>query len=103
MRKSIGASLPLFVLVLTVCALSTSSPPTAAGGKRGGPPAPQAEPSGKAADLKAPAAGALIINPENSKIEFVGTKPDGKHDGGFKTFLGSITLPGDDVSAAKIT
>ena len=28
---------------------------------------------------------------KNTKIEFVGTKTDGKHDGGFKTVTGSAT------------
>lgn len=34
----------------------------------------------------------LAINPENSKISFVGSKVTGKHDGGFKQFSGSIRL-----------
>jgi polyisoprenoid-binding protein YceI len=34
----------------------------------------------------------LVINPENSKVEFVGSKVTGKHDGGFKKFAGTIAL-----------
>jgi polyisoprenoid-binding protein YceI len=34
----------------------------------------------------------LAINPENSKVEFVGSKVTGKHDGGFKKFAGTIAL-----------
>ena len=34
----------------------------------------------------------LVINPENSKVEFVGSKVTGKHDGGFKQFAGTIAL-----------
>ena len=34
----------------------------------------------------------LAINPENSKVEFVGSKVTGKHDGGFKKFAGSVAL-----------
>lgn len=33
----------------------------------------------------------LQLNGENTKIEFVGSKPDGKHDGGFKTLKGTAT------------
>jgi polyisoprenoid-binding protein YceI len=39
---------------------------------------------------------------ENTKVEFTGTKKDGKHDGGFKSLSGSITVPGDDVTKAVI-
>jgi polyisoprenoid-binding protein YceI len=34
----------------------------------------------------------LAINPENSKVEFVGSKVTGKHDGGFKKFAGTVAL-----------
>jgi polyisoprenoid-binding protein YceI len=34
----------------------------------------------------------LVINPENSKVEFVGSKVTGKHDGGFNKFAGAIEL-----------
>lgn len=35
---------------------------------------------------------AVPVNGENSKVEFVGSKVTGKHDGGFKTFTGNIDL-----------
>lgn len=35
---------------------------------------------------------AVSVNGENSKVEFVGSKVTGKHDGGFKTFTGNIDL-----------
>jgi polyisoprenoid-binding protein YceI len=38
-----------------------------------------------AADVKFPLTG------ENTKLQFVGSKPDGKHDGGFKTITGTAT------------
>jgi polyisoprenoid-binding protein YceI len=39
---------------------------------------------------------------EGSKIEFVGTKPEGKHDGAFKSFSVSITpIPTKDDDFAK--
>jgi polyisoprenoid-binding protein YceI len=35
---------------------------------------------------------ALPLTPENSKVEFMGSKVTGKHDGGFKAFTGTIDL-----------
>lgn len=35
---------------------------------------------------------ALAVTPDNSKIEFVGSKVTGKHDGGFRQFTGTIDL-----------
>ncbi|MBK9165075.1 MAG: YceI family protein [Acidobacteria bacterium] len=35
---------------------------------------------------------ALALNPENSNVEFVGSKVTGKHDGGFEKFTGTIDL-----------
>jgi len=34
----------------------------------------------------------LTLTPENSKVEFTGSKVTGKHDGGFKEFAGTIDL-----------
>lgn len=34
----------------------------------------------------------IPINAENSKVEFTGSKVTGKHDGGFRTFTGTIDL-----------
>jgi polyisoprenoid-binding protein YceI len=50
----------------------------------------------------APAAD-LKFAGDSSKIEFVGTKKDGSHNGGFKTFAGDVVLPGDDFAQAKVT
>ena len=38
----------------------------------------------------------------NTTIKFVGTKPNGKHEGGFKTVTGKATV-GDDLSELKIS
>jgi polyisoprenoid-binding protein YceI len=35
----------------------------------------------------------LTLLADKSKIEFIGTKPDGKHEGGFKEFRGEV-IPG---------
>jgi polyisoprenoid-binding protein YceI len=42
------------------------------------------------------------LSGENTKVEFTGTKKDGKHTGGFKTLAGSVTVPGGDVTKAAI-
>ena len=39
---------------------------------------------------------------ENTKIEFIGTKPDGKHSGSFPKLSGTFNLP-DDVTKAKLS
>jgi polyisoprenoid-binding protein YceI len=45
----------------------------------------------------------LAINPETSKIEFVGSKVTGKHDGGFKSFDGWFALVPNKVEASQIS
>jgi polyisoprenoid-binding protein YceI len=44
----------------------------------------------------------VAITPENSKIEFVGSKVTGKHDGGFRQFSGNIDLVGDKAEASQV-
>src|SRR5262245_45059214 len=39
---------------------------------------------------------------ENTKVEWTGTKKDGKHDGGFKKLSGTATLAGSDPTALKL-
>lgn len=36
---------------------------------------------------------------DNTKVTFVGTKKDGKHDGGFKAVTGSLVVDGDPTTA----
>src|SRR5437870_2458914 len=38
------------------------------------------------------------LNGDNTKITFVGTKPTGKHDGGFKKLSGTAKMSGDPTS-----
>jgi polyisoprenoid-binding protein YceI len=40
---------------------------------------------------------------ENTTVKFVGSKPKGKHDGGFKKVSGKATVDGGDVTTLKIT
>jgi polyisoprenoid-binding protein YceI len=43
------------------------------------------------------------ISPENSKIEFTGSKVTGKHDGGFKDFSGDVQVADGSIKSAKVT
>ena len=45
----------------------------------------------------------LPISPENSKVEFVGSKVTGKHDGGFKAFKGTIDLVNNKPEESKVS
>lgn len=45
----------------------------------------------------------LAITPENSKIEFVGSKVTGSHTGGFKQFRGTIELAKEGVEKSRVT
>lgn len=46
---------------------------------------------------------ALAINGENSKVEFIGSKVTGKHDGGFKSFTGTIDLVNSKPAESSVT
>ncbi len=47
--------------------------------------------------------GAGNINPQNTKIEWTGTKKGGKHDGGFRQFTGSVNPIQSPITANVIT
>ena len=44
----------------------------------------------------------FALNGDNTKVEFTGTKKEGKHDGGFKKLNGTVTVPDGNLAAAKI-
>jgi polyisoprenoid-binding protein YceI len=48
-------------------------------------------------------ANGLPILPENSKVEFTGSKVTGKHDGGFKQFIGNIDLVNAKPEESKVS
>ena len=56
--------------------------------------APSAQPAG--------AAQTYVITPENSKIEFVGSKVTGSHHGSFQKFSGEIHYTGD-ITTSHVT
>jgi polyisoprenoid-binding protein YceI len=41
------------------------------------------------------------LDGRNTEIGFVGTKKDGKHDGGFKELKGTVTVKDNDVATAQ--
>jgi len=45
----------------------------------------------------------FALSGENTKVTFTGHKPDGKHEGGFKTVAGTAAIDGADVATLKIT
>ena len=52
---------------------------------------------------KTAGAESLAITPENSKIEFVGSKVTGSHNGGFKQFSGTIELAKEGIEKSSVT
>jgi polyisoprenoid-binding protein YceI len=89
-----GALVVLAVLSLAACESPGKGKPQAEVGKAATPPPPAATP--------APAAETVAINPQNAKIEFVGAKVTGKHDGGFRNFSGAISLSPTGPQASRI-
>lgn len=56
-----------------------------------------------AASLTASAADTkYVLTGENTKLTFVGKKPDGKHEGGFAKLNGTATVSGDDITTLKV-
>ncbi len=94
--RAIYLSLFLLALIASACADPAANKPKAT----------TTEPTKTMAtssptDLKS-SGSALAISPENSKIEFTGSKVTGKHDGGFKSFKGVIDLVGDKPETSKV-
>lgn len=48
------------------------------------------------------AAVEYALTGSNTTVTFIGTKPNGKHEGGFKTVTGAATVPDDDLTKLKI-
>lgn len=67
---------------------------------RSGPTAPGKEGDTPRAAVTPAAPGE--ITPENTQVRWVGTKKDGKHDGGFARFRGSISPVSADLTTARI-
>ena len=67
------------------------------------------QPAGFTSDSSTPAAPdapkgeGLRITPENSAVEFTGSKVTGKHDGGFKQFSGTIDLVNSSPTDSSVS
>jgi polyisoprenoid-binding protein YceI len=94
-------------LVLAGCT-GANSPRKTTGVVSGGvgnvPSAETTSPQAPSADTsQSPSlAGAGALTPDNTTITWVGTKKQGKHDGGFRTFAGTIKPANGDLTAATI-
>lgn len=45
----------------------------------------------------------FTLSDKNTTVKFVGTKPGGKHEGGFKTVSGSASVKDNDLTTLKIS
>jgi polyisoprenoid-binding protein YceI len=97
-RKTLSIAAAVASLYAAGCLVATSSP-----GPKGGAESATTEPTSDTVKLYQAPAGAVALTPANTKIEWVGTKPDGRHTGGFDKFSGAVELAGDDVTKAKVT
>jgi polyisoprenoid-binding protein YceI len=110
MRLFLGVLGLATVLVVAGCDRVGHTTPTAADNTTPSPApppsSPGAEPSGAGEALPAatPVASAApgVLTPENTKIEFVGTKKDGQHAGGFARFSGNIGPMQGDFTAGRL-
>lgn len=85
MKRFLVALAPLMLLALGCTPTSSTTAPTQTALKTGAGGA-----TGGAAT--AGAGSKVTLTGDNTKITFVGTKPDGKHDGGFNKLMGTMTL-----------
>jgi polyisoprenoid-binding protein YceI len=52
---------------------------------------------------RTPKGEAIALSPENSKIDFTGSKVTGKHDGNFKSFTGAIDLVNNKPEESQVS
>lgn len=84
---------------------SSASAKTSAAPATSAAPGTSAAPTASAApkvDAPEKPANAVDFNNENSKIEFVGSKKIGEHNGKFEKFNGWISIDGDKAESARI-
>lgn len=67
------------------------------------PSPPASAPTGASAPATVGADGSVKLTGENSAVGFVGTKPNGKHEGGFKTLEGTIATSATGISSLNVT
>ena len=101
--KTIFATLLVSAAIMSACADPTANKPkattTAPSTANTATPVAASQLPASPADTKGTA---IAVTPENSKIEFTGSKVTGKHDGGFKQFTGSIDLVGEKAETSTV-
>jgi len=93
MRKYFAIVMLALAVVISACANPAADKPHAT----------VSEASQNADASKPAGAETLAITPENSKIEFVGSKVTGSHNGSFKQFNGTIDLVKDGLEKSRVT
>jgi polyisoprenoid-binding protein YceI len=96
----------LLILVLAFAALASVSceDPAANKPRAVTAPVPEGTTAEAPANVTAPSTATFLpVTPENSKIEFTGSKVTGKHDGGFRAFSGKIELIGDRPEDSRVS
>ncbi|HEV2905077.1 MAG TPA: YceI family protein [Pyrinomonadaceae bacterium] len=86
----------IFMLAFAVASVSCANPATDK------PRATVSEATQTPDAAKTAGAETLAITPENSKIEFVGSKVTGSHNGGFKQFSGTIELAKEGIEKSSV-
>ena len=92
-RAGVAAAL----LMLVVAASSCKNP------AEDKPKAEVSQPAVTAAAAPAEGATRYVFGPTDSKIEFVGAKVTGKHDGSFPSFSGTIAVPDGQLDKATFS
>lgn len=91
-------------LFLAACEDPAANKPEAKLAEPATSPAERTEPQQERRDTERSVKGeALSISKENSRIEFVGSKVTGKHDGGFNSFTGMIDLVDGKAEGSTVT
>jgi polyisoprenoid-binding protein YceI len=93
MRKYFAIFMLAFAVSIAACANPADDKPHATVSEATQTPA-AAKPAG---------AETLAITPENAKVEFVGSKVTGSHNGSFKQFTGTVELAKEGVEKSQVT
>lgn len=95
--KTVLKFVPVFpVIVLLGCSNPADKVPEAKATSMTSTPATETKP----AEAPATAARSYVINPENSSINFIGSKITGSHNGGFAKFVGELRIVNGNLAGA---
>ena len=91
MRRMLTMSVVLLAAAVSGCANPADDVEQA----KVGAPVPVPEPTPAASAASVASGNSLALSPETSKIDFIGSKVTGSHNGGFKAFTGTVDLTED--------